>query len=212
MGVCNKCGGKIVFRYQGGQPIPIHINGGWCSSVGSNGGGAGSTSIQFASAASYVNPDAECPVCHQRVFFYRSPHGGRVFFDDLGWPWPKHPCTDMTAAQSKSVKTFGHVIFSSFRNRNGEHLEIYKLVSALERKGMVELHFSTIRGDRSFRGVITTAALRTQNITVADLNDAPSFVVRKYPTHRLLDFISARKGCIDTIQIPRSKPVQALLG
>jgi hypothetical protein len=28
------------------------------------------------------------------VFFYQSPYGGRVFFDELGPPWPKHPCTD----------------------------------------------------------------------------------------------------------------------
>jgi hypothetical protein len=28
------------------------------------------------------------------VFFYQSPTGGRVFFDELGPPWPKHPCTD----------------------------------------------------------------------------------------------------------------------
>jgi hypothetical protein len=28
------------------------------------------------------------------VFFYQSSDGGRVFFDDLGPPWPKHPCTD----------------------------------------------------------------------------------------------------------------------
>jgi hypothetical protein len=28
------------------------------------------------------------------VFFYQSPYGGRVFFDSLGPPWPKHPCTD----------------------------------------------------------------------------------------------------------------------
>ncbi|MCP5233811.1 MAG: hypothetical protein H6948_17355 [Zoogloeaceae bacterium] len=28
------------------------------------------------------------------MFFYSSPDGGRVFFDELGPPWPKHPCTD----------------------------------------------------------------------------------------------------------------------
>ena len=28
------------------------------------------------------------------MFFYRSPYDGRVFFDELGPPWPKHPCTD----------------------------------------------------------------------------------------------------------------------
>lgn len=43
---------------------------------------------------SYTNPNASCPVCGAAVFFYRSPNGGRVFFDQLGIPWPKHPCTD----------------------------------------------------------------------------------------------------------------------
>lgn len=43
---------------------------------------------------SYVNPNAACPVCGEAVFFYQSPHGSRVFFDELGPPWPKHPCTD----------------------------------------------------------------------------------------------------------------------
>ena len=43
---------------------------------------------------SYVNPNATCPVCGCSVFFYQSPDGGRVFFDELGPPWPKHACTD----------------------------------------------------------------------------------------------------------------------
>ena len=42
----------------------------------------------------YVNPNAHCPVCGDSVFFDQSPEGGRVFFDSLGPPWPKHPCTD----------------------------------------------------------------------------------------------------------------------
>jgi hypothetical protein len=45
---------------------------------------------------SYVNPNARCPVCGADVFFYRSPDGGAVFFDELGPPWPKHPCTNDT--------------------------------------------------------------------------------------------------------------------
>ncbi|MGM4962991.1 hypothetical protein AB7714_05755 [Tardiphaga sp. 1201_B9_N1_1] len=43
---------------------------------------------------SYVNPNARCPECGADVFFYRSPYNGRVYFDELGWPWPKHGCTD----------------------------------------------------------------------------------------------------------------------
>ncbi|WP_277587783.1 hypothetical protein [Pseudomonas chlororaphis] len=59
---------------------------------------------------SYVNPNASCPVCGAAVFFYQSPSGGRVFFDELGPPWPKHPCTDNTSrpgrlASAPSVST-----------------------------------------------------------------------------------------------------------
>lgn len=43
---------------------------------------------------SYTRPNAKCPVCKELVHFYQSPDGGRVFFDALGPPWPKHPCTD----------------------------------------------------------------------------------------------------------------------
>lgn len=34
-------------------------------------------------------PGLWCP-----CIFYQNEHGSRVFFDDLGPPWPKHPCTD----------------------------------------------------------------------------------------------------------------------
>lgn len=46
---------------------------------------------------SYVNPNAKCPVCGASVFFFQASNGGRVFFDELGPPWPKHPCTDMSS-------------------------------------------------------------------------------------------------------------------
>ena len=46
------------------------------------------------SLESYTIPNARCPVCCMSVFFYQSPYGCRVFFDELGPPWPKHPCTD----------------------------------------------------------------------------------------------------------------------
>lgn len=44
--------------------------------------------------ASFTIPNATCPVCGASVFFYQNESGSRVFFDDLGPPWPKHPCTD----------------------------------------------------------------------------------------------------------------------
>jgi hypothetical protein len=67
---------------------------------GGGGGGFRTTSdgqvfeFPFITYPSYINPNARCPVCGCAVFFYQSPYGGRVFFDNLGPPWPKHPCTD----------------------------------------------------------------------------------------------------------------------
>ncbi|MEV4276562.1 hypothetical protein [Actinoplanes xinjiangensis] len=42
----------------------------------------------------WISPNARCPVCGAAVYFYGNQNGSRVFFDDLGPPWPKHPCTD----------------------------------------------------------------------------------------------------------------------
>ena len=48
----------------------------------------------IAISGCFINPNASCPVCSSPVFYYENKHGSRVFFDDLGPPWPKHPCTD----------------------------------------------------------------------------------------------------------------------
>lgn len=50
--------------------------------------------INFEEFRSFTNPNARCPVCGASVYFYQSAFGGRVFFDQLGPPWPKHACTD----------------------------------------------------------------------------------------------------------------------
>lgn len=47
-----------------------------------------------------TNPNATCPVCGAAVYYYESSYGGRVYFDELGPPWPKHPCTNHVATSS----------------------------------------------------------------------------------------------------------------
>ena len=43
---------------------------------------------------SFVRPNAYCPHCKRKIFFFRSPFGGCKYFDALGPPWPKHACLD----------------------------------------------------------------------------------------------------------------------
>jgi len=41
-----------------------------------------------------VNPST-CKYCGQEVYFYANEYGSRVFFDELGPPWPKHCCENL---------------------------------------------------------------------------------------------------------------------
>jgi hypothetical protein len=52
----------------------------------------------------YLNPNARCPKCDAPVFFYANRFGSRVYFDDLGPPWPKHPCMDKPRYRSGPVE------------------------------------------------------------------------------------------------------------
>lgn len=34
----------------------------------------------------------KCPGCQRKAFFFSCDCGSKVFFDELGAPWPKHDC------------------------------------------------------------------------------------------------------------------------
>lgn len=81
---------------------------GWCVGSGIRTRAApiywgGSRAPSFTTFATFTIPNASCPVCGASVFFYQSPAGGRVFFDELGPPWPKHPCTDNPALKVRML-------------------------------------------------------------------------------------------------------------
>jgi hypothetical protein len=59
----------------------------------------------WQNADSHTHPNARCQHCGQQVFFYRSPVGGSVFFDELGSPWPKHECAGTPRSMSANVRT-----------------------------------------------------------------------------------------------------------
>lgn len=42
----------------------------------------------------YLQGNARCPICSASVYFFTLENNGRVYFDEIGPPWPKHPCTD----------------------------------------------------------------------------------------------------------------------
>lgn len=40
-----------------------------------------------------------CKYCGERVFFFTCDCGSKVFFDELGWPWPEHHCLQYLITQ-----------------------------------------------------------------------------------------------------------------
>lgn len=204
MPICDSCGDEIEFRYINGKPTPIHVNGGWCT--GYNSGSRSQPAKPFRSFQSYVNPNVRCPVCGEQVYFYQSPFGGRVFFDNLGWPWPKHPCTDNSQSQTGSIVSLATTFRSTFRGVHGEPLDLYELVSLIEVEGSIRLKFSRLNERIVFTSAVPASTLKDRDVTVSDLKHAPSFVVRTYQSYRLLEFISGRKRMIDTLELPRMKP------
>lgn len=91
-----------------------------CGWGGVNYGGITSTNAEFSwhEPDSFTRPNSHCPVCGVRVFFYRSPYGGSVYFDELGPPWPKHPCTD------RSLNPIVHQSFDSVGKETGAESQV----------------------------------------------------------------------------------------
>lgn len=186
MTTCRHCSREIEFRYVGGQLVPIHVDGNWCSSVGRSSGAIPSRA--FATMESYTNPNALCPVCGETVFFYQSPHGGRVFFDALGWPWPKHPCTNLQAAKTGIVRAPVLKLGGSLtlRDRDGAAMEIYELQNMLTATVGWEVKFRKFRDGAVFRLLISNEKMLASDLVLQDLRDAPSYLVP--PTNRASKF------------------------
>lgn len=64
-------------------------------------------------------PNARCPVCNAVVFYFCNSYGSSVFFDQIGKPWPKHPCTDLAYVRNKT----GQIIEPLIREKA---LDVYR--------------------------------------------------------------------------------------
>ena len=82
MNACKNCGLEIKWRTIDGQRIPMGCECG--------------DGIYFSTAApskdGYTR-EVFCPKCRSLVYFVKH-NGGSVWLDELGQPWPKHPCYD----------------------------------------------------------------------------------------------------------------------
>lgn len=136
-------------------------------------------------AGCYVTPNAKCPVCKAPVYFYANSHGSRVFFDDLGPPWPKHPCTDRATQSATTNQSYSP---PERRNRG----LVQELLSAAQTAGLTrltssgesthawQLHVITSINRFGTNNRVTAdclTALHTHAITFTCRSDVPVFDV-----------------------------------
>ena len=93
MRTCRDCGQDVVFRYINGVCTPIHLHGLPCGER-----------PPYSDEALRSAVRCRCPLCQQMVYLVRH-NGGSFWVDELGWPWPLHPCFDAATASLRSAST-----------------------------------------------------------------------------------------------------------
>jgi hypothetical protein len=127
---------------------PVHCPCGW-GGVGHSGRRESRQSTLFyfwpsgvhpisASLSSFTIPNASCPVCGESVFYYCNNYGSSVFFDELGPPWPKHPCTDNSTKilpkPFRSLPRSEHLPTKPKWQKNGWELFQLEAITEIDRK------------------------------------------------------------------------------
>lgn len=61
----------------------------------------------YRNREAFTIPNYTCKTCGGTVFYYEHPNGAKVLFDQLGPPWPKHPCYQpkVTIPVTEALKT-----------------------------------------------------------------------------------------------------------
>jgi hypothetical protein len=106
--------------------------------------------LEVGNARSWTIPNAKCPVCGCRVFFYQNEYGSRVFFNDLGPPWPKHPCTDNSWYASPASGKIVAASLEEERPRRGAAVEAWQPY-VVYRKGGSRLVLKELGADKFVR-------------------------------------------------------------
>ncbi|WP_444459834.1 hypothetical protein [Rhodobacter capsulatus] len=122
-------------------------------------------------------------------------------FDDVGWPWPKHACTD-DYQQSVRVKRVpsGHArVFATDPGRCSR-----SMTSTTSRTGAQPPARAAQPDDRlPVRVLVGKRRLAQGNIRLADFQDAPSIVVHEFERGApiRLDFVCVRLGKVVRVKL-----------
>jgi hypothetical protein len=93
--------------------------------------------VSYRSSSSR-NHGTECKYCGKRVYYVEH-NEGKVFFDELGWPWPIHDCQGLRGKSSRPKLKFHGIIL----NQSNQPI-LCKVVSWLKREDHLYAHLETM--------------------------------------------------------------------
>lgn len=94
-------------------------------------------------------PNARCPRCGQPVWFYRNPNGGCAYFDELGVPWPKHPCMDTRSVEDRSAVWQARAVYREVYELNDQDAELEEAQDAYQQWQEARDEFYRRAGERA---------------------------------------------------------------
>lgn len=87
----------------------------------------------------WARPNAVCPVCGAFVYFYANEFGSRVYFDEIGPPWPKHPCTANVMPSARTSRDASRTTPTLYPTALGRQ-KVAKLSSNITPRAFTVLH------------------------------------------------------------------------
>ena len=79
----------------------------------------------------------KCQYCHEKVFYFSCDHGCKVFFDELGDPWPEHYCEEYQKHMTKTSENRIHTKLSFIESRHRQNKPIPIEATDINQKGLV---------------------------------------------------------------------------
>lgn len=131
---------------------------------------------------SFTIPNVKCKKCGLHVYYYEHPSGSRVLFDELGPPWPLHPC--FVDGQNINKKSVNPSVNTTSKKEKGWFPIIIE--KAQLRQNHIEVNARTEKSVLNF--LITASPLMARKIAVSQIKDLLVLAKIQAETNVLVQF------------------------
>jgi hypothetical protein len=109
-----------------------------------------------------------------------------ISIDDVGWPWPKHPCTDKYKGNDAGISraNSGRLRFH-LRGQDGKPREVYEAVRIVTEEQGLRVKLKKVSAAKEFWVTISNAELSKHGVVKSDIHEAPTIVTLEHDDRRI---------------------------